>query len=45
VVLAIILAFAGMESKVSETSHMNPEAAIALAVAAFACFRGSELKW
>jgi hypothetical protein len=45
IVLAIIFAFAGMESKFGESSHMNPEAAIAFAVAAFACFRGSELKW
>jgi hypothetical protein len=45
IVIAVILAFAGMESKASETSRMNPESAIALAIVAFVCFRGSELRW
>ncbi len=44
-VVAAIIAVASMESKATETSHMNPESAIALAIVAFALFRASELRW
>ena len=41
-VVAAILALASMESNATETHHMNPESAIAMAIVALVFVRASE---
>ena len=41
-VIAAVLAVASMESKATESHHMNPESAIAMAIVAFVFVRASE---
>jgi hypothetical protein len=40
--IAVVMAFASLESRASATNQMHPEAAIAIAIAAFVFLRASE---